>query len=63
MFRPSSLRLSISAWGKDRAFEWLEKAYQERSPNLINLKVHPSFDPIRSDQRFANLLRKVGLPS
>ncbi|HEX9421762.1 MAG TPA: tetratricopeptide repeat protein [Pyrinomonadaceae bacterium] len=46
---------------KDRAFEWLEKAYQERHPHLVNLKVQPVFDPIRSDPRFANLLQRVGL--
>ncbi len=48
---------------KDRAFEWLEKAYQERNPNLVNLKVQPKFDAIRSDPRYADLLRRVGLSS
>ena len=48
---------------KDRAFDWLEKAYQERNPNLVRLKVEPVFDPIRSDPRFTNLLRRVGMPS
>ena len=48
---------------KDRAFEWLEKAYQDRNPNLVNLKVSPILDPIRSDPRFADLLRRVGIPS
>jgi hypothetical protein len=46
---------------KDQAFEWLEKAYQERNPNLVNLKVQPIFDPIRSDPRFANLVQRVRL--
>jgi DNA-binding winged helix-turn-helix (wHTH) protein/TolB-like protein/Flp pilus assembly protein TadD len=55
--------IHIGLGNKDQAFEWLEKAYQERNPNLVNLKVHPIFDPIRSDPRFANLLRKVGLSS
>ena len=48
---------------KDRAFEWLEKAYQERSTHLVNLKVQPVFDPIRTDPRFADLLRRVGIPA
>lgn len=46
---------------KDRAFEWLEKAYQERHPHLVNLKVQPVYDPLRSDPRFADLVRRVGL--
>jgi TolB-like protein/Tfp pilus assembly protein PilF len=46
---------------KDKAFEWLEKAYLERHPYLTLLKVEPVFDNLRSDPRFADLLRKVGL--
>ena len=48
---------------KDHAFAWLEKAYQERHPYLTLLKVEPVFDNLRSDPRYAELLRKVGLPS
>ncbi len=44
----------------DRAFEWLEKAYRERSPYLTNLKVDPQLDPVRSDPRFRELMRRVG---
>jgi eukaryotic-like serine/threonine-protein kinase len=44
---------------KDKAFEWLEKAYEEHS--MITIKVHPAFDPLRSDPRFANLLRRMNL--
>jgi TolB-like protein/DNA-binding winged helix-turn-helix (wHTH) protein len=47
---------------KETAFEWLEQAYQVRSASLINLKVDPRFDSLRSDQRFSNLVRRVGLP-
>lgn len=47
---------------KDQAFAWLEKAYQERQPYLTLLKVEPVFDNLRLDRRFAELLRKVGLP-
>ncbi len=45
----------------DEAFAWLEQAYQEQSNILQFLKVHPYFDPIRSDPRFAGLVRRVGL--
>jgi TolB-like protein/Tfp pilus assembly protein PilF len=45
----------------DQAFAWLERAFQEQSNILQFLKVHPYFDPIRSDPRFADLLRRTGL--
>jgi tetratricopeptide (TPR) repeat protein len=47
---------------KDRAFTWLEKAYEERSNRLAYLKVEALWDPLRSDSRFADLLRRVGIP-
>jgi serine/threonine protein kinase len=46
---------------KDQAFWWLNTAYQERD-GLTSLKTDFSLDPIRSDPRFAELVRKVGLP-
>jgi eukaryotic-like serine/threonine-protein kinase len=46
----------------DRAFEWLDKAYQDRSDLLIYLKVDPRLDPIRSDHRFSDLVGRVGVP-
>jgi len=46
---------------KEQAFAWLERAYQEKSTILQFLKVHPFFDPIRGDPRFADLRRRVGL--
>ncbi len=48
---------------KDLAFEWLQKAYEDRSGWLVYLKIDPMFDPLRSDPRFTDLLRRVGLPS
>ncbi len=46
---------------KDQAIEWLENAYQERSTLLGYLKMDPRFDSLRSDPRFAELVRRVGL--
>ncbi|MGH9838643.1 MAG: tetratricopeptide repeat protein, partial [Blastocatellia bacterium] len=45
----------------DQAFEWLERAYRERSAWLIYLKVEPILDRLRADSRFTELLRRVGL--
>jgi eukaryotic-like serine/threonine-protein kinase len=47
---------------KDRAFRWFDTAYQERDLSLLGLKTDFSLDPIRSDPRFSELVRKVGLP-
>ena len=43
------------------ALDLLEKAYQERSGCIVPLKVFPDWDPLRSDPRFIDLLKKVGL--
>jgi len=45
----------------EQAFVWLERAYKEQSNILQFVKVHPYFDPIRGDPRFAELVRRVGL--
>src|SRR5437660_3804355 len=47
---------------KDEAFQWLEKAYRERSSKLIDLKLDPDYDNLHSDPRFAALVSKLGLP-
>jgi len=47
---------------KDQAFRWLNTAYQERDVGLMGLKTDFLLDPLRSDPRFAELVRKVGLP-
>ncbi len=45
---------------KEKAFEWLEKAYEDRSELMTWLKVDPRLDPLRDDPRFQDLLRRVG---
>jgi hypothetical protein len=48
---------------KDRAFEFLEKAYRERAPDISwFLKADLRIDNLRSDRRFQALLRRVGFP-
>jgi serine/threonine protein kinase/Flp pilus assembly protein TadD len=47
---------------KDRTFEWLEKAYAERSGAIISIRSDPSFDWLHADSRFQNLLSRIGLP-
>jgi TolB-like protein/Tfp pilus assembly protein PilF len=54
-------RIYIGLGETDLAFEWLERAYEERSEWLTWLKVDPRLDNIRSDPRFHNLLWLVGL--
>jgi len=45
----------------DEAFDWLERAYDERSPLLGYIKADPRFDDLRNDPRFADLLRRMNL--
>jgi TolB-like protein/DNA-binding winged helix-turn-helix (wHTH) protein/Tfp pilus assembly protein PilF len=45
----------------EQALVWLEQAYKEHSNILVYLKVHPFFDPLRTDPRFADLARRVRL--
>jgi tetratricopeptide (TPR) repeat protein len=47
---------------KDLAFEWLEKAYADRNINAgVGIKLDPVYDPLRSDPRFQDLLRRMNL--
>ncbi len=46
---------------KEQAFAWLEKAFTEHDSNLTNIKAEPRSDRLRSDPRFADLLRRMGL--
>jgi Tfp pilus assembly protein PilF len=52
----------VALGDKGEAFHWLEKSYENRDWPLVQLKVEPPWDPLRSDPRFQNLVRRVGLP-
>jgi serine/threonine protein kinase/tetratricopeptide (TPR) repeat protein len=47
----------------DDGFRWLGRAVEERAPWLVWLRVDPMFDRVRSDQRFCDVLKKMGLSS
>ncbi len=55
----------VNAWlglgDNEQVFYWLDQAYKEQSNILQFVKVHPYFDPIRGDPRFADLVHRVGL--
>jgi TolB-like protein/DNA-binding winged helix-turn-helix (wHTH) protein/Flp pilus assembly protein TadD len=57
----SEIAVVCAALGdKDQAMNWLEKGYQERfNPGVL---LRPGFDPLRSDARFKDLVRRIGLP-
>jgi len=48
---------------KDQAFEWLNKTFDENPYRIAFIKVDPRFDSLRSDPRFADLLRRMKLVS
>jgi TolB-like protein/DNA-binding winged helix-turn-helix (wHTH) protein/Tfp pilus assembly protein PilF len=53
---------NLALGARDEAFRWLEEAYEARSICMIWLRVDPRLDPLRSDPRFQDLVRRVGLP-
>jgi Flp pilus assembly protein TadD len=62
-FSPLNIAMIYSISGeKDKAFLWLEKAYDDHTPWLMELGVEPAWDRIRSDPRFRDLQRRIGLP-
>jgi len=53
--------MQASLGNKDEAFRWLDQTIDRRFGPMIYLKVNPIWDPLRSDPRFAERLRRVGL--
>jgi TolB-like protein/Tfp pilus assembly protein PilF len=53
--------IHVGLGDKDQAFAWLEKAYEQRAFGVLWLNVHGTFDRLRGDQRFDDLLRRIGL--
>ena len=61
-YDPYSVAINYLALGdKDKAFLWLDKAYEQRDVGFINIK-DPVFDSVRSDPRYADLVRRIGFP-
>jgi len=48
---------------KDEAFLWLDKAFAEQSDLMREIKTNPIYDPLRSDPRFTDLLKRMRLPT
>lgn len=69
LFIPVNIAVTYAALGdKDRAFYWLEQGYKYRGNHIAGvyiaeITVHPGLDPLRSDPRFKDLVRRVGLPT
>jgi hypothetical protein len=53
-------KIHAAAGNKPKAFHWLEKAYDEGNPDLIELNSEPVFDRIRGDSRLSDLMCRVG---
>jgi tetratricopeptide (TPR) repeat protein len=55
-------RIHLALGEIDQAFAWLRKAFDERSDHILVLGIDPIYDPLRSDPRYVQLLRDIGLP-
>jgi eukaryotic-like serine/threonine-protein kinase len=47
---------------REQVFSWLEKAYAERDSGIVALRVEPAFQGLRSDPRWQNLVKRIGIP-
>jgi hypothetical protein len=58
-----SMAIAYAGLGeKDQAFAWLEKGYEEHAFQMQWLTVEPRWDSLRSDPRFKDLVKRIGLP-
>jgi len=59
----SRVGVYVGLGDKEKAFEWLGKAYEDRSigSSFATIKMDPIYDPLRSDPRFTDLLRRMNL--
>jgi serine/threonine protein kinase/tetratricopeptide (TPR) repeat protein len=62
VFAPLHIAMAYVGLGNtDEAFRWLERAFEERDPHVLGLNIIPAFRTIRSDPRFADLVRRMGI--
>jgi hypothetical protein len=52
--------MCVAAGEREKAFEWLARAFTERDPMLVGARTDPAFDLLRGDERFEKLLRQIG---
>ena len=63
LFSPLSVAITYARLGEtNESFAWLERAYDAHEAPLFSLKAQPLVDPLRSDPRFQDLLRRIGFP-
>ena len=63
MVSPYYIAVGYAGLGdRDRAFQFLERAYREQASMLQYLKIHPTLESLRTDPRFGELVKRIGLP-
>ena len=57
------LALLYSSLGeRQKALDWLQRAYEQRDPDIVFIRVFPAFAPLHSDRRFQDLIRRMNFP-
>jgi len=57
----SSAVICLGLGEMEEAFDWFERAVDEREPLMLHCHVHPNYDPLRTHPRYSALLRKMNL--